>query len=402
MNERTVFANSKDLADYEAQTGRKVENPIIRLPQATEEAQRRQATAKNGAFVPIEEPKPAYVWAKDVKSEPTKWLWLPYFVDENINVFGGETGTGKTWNLCAIAAAVTTRQPDNMPGFVKKNGNVLYLGGEDGNSGMKERLEAVGADMSKIALRESGLDCRSDEFIAVLKSVKPELVIIDPLLSFVDDGTKINDYVGARQVTDRLRDIAREHHTCIILVVHPPKRGDYKLLYRFTGSGAFVDATRTATYIGYHPTEGNKRVGIQPKNNLNRTAPYVFELDPELGFRWCGDDSSITQKQVECTTEYELSGSSNNLRFYVEVVSAVLNINPQGLHMTAKDILKEYSKIREHDIDVKSFGHSLNNSYIIDALQRQNITIRKGSKTNNKQKYHIYYSDIKPLDIQSP
>ena len=68
MNERTVFANSKDLADYEAQTGRKVENPIIRPPQATEEAQRRQATAKNGAFVPIEEPKPAYVWAKDVKS----------------------------------------------------------------------------------------------------------------------------------------------------------------------------------------------------------------------------------------------------------------------------------------------------------------------------------------------
>ena len=67
--------------------------------------------------------------------------------------------------------------------------------------------------------------------------------------------------------------------------------------------------------------------------------------------------------------------------------------------MTAKDILKEYSKIREHDIDVKSFGHSLNNSYIIDALQRQNITIKKGDKPNNRQKYRIYYSDFKPLDM---
>ena len=401
MNERTVFANSKDLADYEAATGRKVENPIIRSPAETEEAQRkrRAVTVQDGYTVPVEEPKPAYVWAKDVKSEPTKWLWLPYFVDENINVFGGETGTGKTWNLCAIAAAVTTRQPDNMPGFVKKNGNVLYLGGEDGNSGMKERLEAVGADMSKIALRESGLDCRSDEFIAVLKSVKPELVIIDPLLSFVDDGTKINDYVGARQITDHLRDVARKHHTCIILVVHPPKKPEYKLLHRFTGSGAFVDATRTATYIGYHPSEYNKRVGIQPKNNLNRTAPYVFELDPELGFRWCGDDSGITQSEIQQISELDTMPISGNLRYYVEVVKAVLNINPEGLHMTAKDILKEYSKIREHDIDVKSFGHSLSNVNLVRALSQDNITIKKGSKPNNRQKYRVYYSDFKPLDI---
>lgn len=399
MNERTVFANSKDLADYEAATGRKVENPIIRSPAETEEAQRRRATTtRDGGIVPVEEPKPAYIWAKDVKSEPTKWLWLPYFVDENINVFGGETGTGKTWNLCAIAAAVTTRQPDNMPGFVKKNGNVLYLGGEDGNSGMKERLEAVGADMSKIALRESGLDCCSDEFIAVLKSVKPELVIIDPLLSFVDNSAKINDYVGARQITDYLRDVARENHTCIILVVHPPKKSEYKLLHRFTGSGAFVDATRTATYIGYHPADCNKRVGIQPKNNLNRTAPYVFELDPELGFRWCGDDSSITQSEIQKINELDTKPVSN-LQLYIEVVKAVLNINPQGLHMTAKDILKEYSKIRENDINARSFGHSLNNVNLVRALDKDNITVRKGEKPHNRQKYRVYYSDFKPLDM---
>lgn len=338
--------------------------------------------------------KASFTWANDVKAEPTKWLWYPYYIDENINIFGGETGTGKTWNLCAIVATVTTgNQPEGMPGIVEKQGNVLYLGGEDGNSGIRARLEAVGADLAKVALVENHIDCTGSEFIGLLEEVKPVLVIIDPLMSFVGSDVNINDYVGARQVADHLRTVAREYKTSIIMVVHPPKRGDYKLLYRFTGSGAFVDATRTATYIGYHPTEPRKRVGIQPKNNIKKTAPYTFTLDEELGFIWTGEDSSVKQKDIEAASAYEAESSGTNLEYYKKVIAEVMKINPTGLDATAKEILDEFSKVKGHEISPRSFGQVLNKKMFQQALSRQGITLRVGSRTHGRQKYSLHYTE---------
>ncbi len=395
---RTHFLNIQDLEDYEKRTGIKVKTPIIHPPVKDGISNEWVGDTKPEPKVH----KPLFEWAEDIEPEPVKWLWEPYFLDENINIFGGETGTGKTWNLCAIAAAITNGQPEDMPGLVMKTGNVLYMGGEDGNTGMRNRLDAVGADTSKVALIERMQITLLQDLKFAIERVEPALVIIDPLMSFVNENTKSNEQAAIRHIMDSLRDLARRYHTCIIAVVHPPKRGDYKLLYRFTGSGAFVDSTRTATYIGYHPSEGNKRVGIQPKNNAakGRTAPYVFELDSELGFSWKGDDKSITPKQVESATGYEQEAgtSGSSLNYFVAIIEAVLKVNPEGLQATANDILKEYAhKVRAHNTDSKSFGHALNKDTLIGALARRGITLRKGTKTGNKQKYSVYYTDYKPI-----
>ena len=392
--ERTFFLNSVDLADYEARTGSKVKNPKIVDREGTESTW--QTTSKNGLIVPVEKQETPFTWASDVAIEPAKWLWYPYILDENTNAFGGETGTGKTWNLCSIAAAVTTKQPQEMPGIVEKHGNVLYLGGEDGNGGTAERLKDVGADLSRVALVENVFDCTGPEVLGLLDKVDPALVIFDPLLSYTPKGSNINDYVGARQIMDYLREVAREKRTSIITVVHPPKRGDYKLLYRFTGSGGIVDSVRTATYVGYHPTEKNMRVGIQPKNNLIYTEPYMFRLDPELGFQWAGKDGSITSSDVEKAMRYEISGG-DSLKYYEKVIVEVMKVNPQGLHATAADILKKFSEIVTHKIDSVSFGKALNNEDLRDALSRKGISLTKGSNAHNKQKYQLHYKDYKPF-----
>lgn len=379
------------LDDREVQT-------LVKSALKYEPEHRYNVTTKNGVIKPVKksagEPKQLFKWASDVKAEPVKWLWYPYFVDENINIFGGETGTGKTWNLCAIVAAITTDcQPKGMPGIVEKQGNVLYLGGEDGNSGIRARLEAVGADLSKVALVEKSLDCTGNDFTELTKEVKPALVIIDPLMSFVGSDVNINDYIGARQVSDHLREVAREYKTSIIMVVHPPKKGDYKLLYRFTGSGAFVDATRTATYIGYHPTDPNRRVGIQPKNNIKRTVPYTFTLDEEMGFMWTGEDPTVRRKDVEAASAWEAESSGSNLEYYEKVIVEVMKKNPTGLNATAKEILDEFSRIRGHDIKPQSFGQVLNKKMFQQALSRKGITLTRGSRTHGNQKYSVYYTD---------
>ena len=335
-----------------------------------------------------------FQWGNDVKDQDVSYLWYPYLINGNVNTFGGETGTGKTWVLSAIISAVTTdTQPEGMPGIIMKRGNVLYLGGEDGNAGMKERLKKTGADLSKVALVENVFDCTTHILIDYIEAVNPVLIIIDPLLSYVGEKTNINDYVGARKVLDHLRDVARKYDISILQVVHPPKNGNYKLLHRFTGSGAFVDAVRTATYIGYHPTDSNKRVAIQPKNNINRTVPFVFELDPELGFMWVGEDENITSKEVEEATVYEKTSKQNLLGYYEKVITEVMRINPTGFEGTAKDILEEFSRVSGHNISPLSFGQALNKVIFIQALQRKGITLKKGKNGKNRQKYVIFYTE---------
>ena len=196
---------------------------------------------------------------------------------------------------------------------------------------------------------------------------------------------------------DHLREFARENRISIICVVHPSKKDDYRLIHRFTGSGGFVDSVRAATYVGYHPTDKNKRVGIQPKNNINNTVPYVFQLDSELGFLWCGEDESITMKAMEKSIKLE-AGKSGNLDYYVRVIEEVMKMHPEGLHMTAKDILKEYERIIDHDISPASFGHALNNEAFQNALLRRDIVLKKGFKTGNRQKYQARYKEYELLN----
>lgn len=357
----------------------------------------KRAKTAEGFNVATEEKKPLFKWANDVKTEPVEYVWFPYFIANNTNVFGGEAGTGKTWNLAAIVAAVTTKQPDGMPGIVEKHGNVLYLGGEDGNSVMRQRLEDLGADLAKIALVENSLDCTGSEFIDLIESVKPVLIIFDPLLSYWPPGKNPNQYTDIRQVMDYLREIARDKKMSIVCVIHPPKKDDNRLIHRFTGSGGFVDSVRAVTYVGYHPTDPYARVGIQPKNNAINTVPYAFKIDPELGFVWQGEAEDVTIKDVQNALRLEM-GKSGNLQHYIKVLESVMKINPQGLHMTAKEILDQYSKVISHDIEPKSFGIALNNKALAGKLLKEGIKIEKGSSTGNRQKYHMYYAYITPLD----
>lgn len=342
---------------------------------------------------PEDKPIP-FEWAEGVKSEAAKYLWFPYLIDCNTNVFGGEAGTGKTWNLTAIIAAVTNNiQPEGMPGIVERRGNVLYLGGEDGNSAMRSRLEDLGADLSKVALVEKSFNCKSAQLETLVDAVNPVLIIFDPLLSYFPKGCDPNRYTGAREVMDYLRDFARERKTCIVCVVHPSKKDDYRLIHRFTGSGGFVDAVRAVTYVGYHPTDGTKRVGIQPKNNIIDTAPYVFQLDKELGFTWCGDDENITAKEVEQAMRLSM-GKSGNFEYYVKVITEVMKIHPEGIHLTAGEILKEYKKVIYHEIDAKSFGRALAKTVMRNELAKHGIAIGKGANSGNRQRYRIYYESF--------
>lgn len=332
------------------------------------------------------------VYASEVEKEPIRFLWYPYLFDHNVNLVGGEAGTGKTWFLCALMSAITSGQCEGMPGEVRKQGTVIYAGSEDGNAVIRSRLENVGADLSKIALIEDAFNVWDEAFLSTVQKVKPAVIILDPLLSYVSDKSDPNRYTSARNIMDSLRAFARRYDTAFVCVMHPPKKDDYRLIHRFTGSAGFVDAARSATYVGYHPDGGDKRVVIQPKNSACYTFPCSFRIDEKLGFIWEGEDRLLTQKEVE--ESHRTTGKDSVMNGYCLVIENVLRQHPEGLDLTAKEILDLYGKITEHDIKPLSFGQMLNKGAMQDRLLRGGILLKKGKKAQNRQRYIIEYTEV--------
>ena len=243
-----------------------------------------------------------------------------------------------------------------------------------------------------IILCEKIVDLTGNAFKDIVKQYRPVLIVIDPLTSFMPEGTNVNDPVSAKQFMDKLRDFAREHNTCMLVVVHPPKKPYPDLLDRFMGSGGYVAGARTATFLAYHPADAVKRVAIQPKNNAIDTNPFVFEIDPDAGFIWAGEDSTITEKLL-ADAERVSGAKGGKLKLYANVMIEVMRINPEGVNMTAREILDQYSRLHEHEIDVKSFGQMLSKDIFAIEMEKAGYKFMIGSRTNNRTRYVCHNSN---------
>lgn len=331
----------------------------------------------------------------DINPEPPEYLWRPYLETRNHNLLGGKPERGKTFIICALISAVTSGyQPEGMPGKLERSGYVLYFGGEDGNGIIADRLQGFRCDLTKLDLCESPFDISSNnfkDFDSLLKEKKPALVIFDPLTSYMPASIDINNAIQSRQFVDSLRDAGRKHDTCIMSVIHPPKKDYPDLGDRFQGSGGYVQGSRTASYIAPHPDDPTKRVVIQTKNNNARepNPPIVFSLDYDLGFTWCGSDPNITKRMVRDADEDGNNiGVGSNLDKYTNVLLEVMKTNPKGIDMTANEIASEYKKYHnDADINVMSMGRVFKTDPFKRNMEKQGYKFMVGTRAGNRQKY---------------
>ena len=90
-----------------------------------------------------------------VSSKEVDWLWYPYIPYGKITILQGDPGEGKSTMMMQLAALITNgdAMPDGSGDRIP--GNVIYQAAEDGiEDTIKPRLEAAGADCSRIAFLE--------------------------------------------------------------------------------------------------------------------------------------------------------------------------------------------------------------------------------------------------------
>ena len=243
--------------------------------------------------------------AADFGEDITKFVWYPFIPVGDYTVLMASGGTGKTYYICGIAAAISNGNA--LPGDDPPDGpgTVLIISAEDRGELLKRRLAASGANLENVLI----LDCTASEglnftdgydvFKQTIKEYMPRLVVMDPWHGFIGAGVDINKVNAVRPVFQRLANIAKECDCGMVLISHVNKRAQGENVnFAATGSTDFVNAARSALYIIFDENDPDRRIVVHTKSNYARYGDSVCFRIEDGGVVWDGV-SEIDRQTME-------------------------------------------------------------------------------------------------------
>lgn len=228
-------------------------------------------------------------WADTVVSESITWLWKPLLPSGKVTLLEGDPGQGKSWISLAIAADLSAGRA--LPGgFRSEPARVMFCSAEDGVADtLSPRLQALNAQTRAVAFSDEPivLDDEGFERLAQgLAVVRPQLMVLDPLVAFL--GSRVDFYRAneTREVMARLANLAADFDTAILAIRHLTKSENRRVIYRGLGSIDLTASARSVLLAGGPEAEATEKALFQIKNNLAPLGgPYGYRLDGS-GFTW--------------------------------------------------------------------------------------------------------------------
>lgn len=256
----------------------------------------------------------ANLWTlySEVAAVPIRWLWYPYIAVGKITLLQGDPGDGKSTMMMHFIAELSKggATPDGVAfGRPQK---IIYQCAEDGaKDTIRQRLEEAGADSRNIAfLNEEvheGLTLDDERIREFISGFRPQLVVIDPIQSYLDNESDLYMAVRARKLMRRLGMWASIYNCAIVLIGHLRKQGNTKDLYRGLGSIDVPAAARSVLHVERDVSDNDLRIVHQIKNNLAPLGKDMyFEIRSGTGFRWLIDravggsnETVVTPRAIE-------------------------------------------------------------------------------------------------------
>jgi hypothetical protein len=218
----------------------------------------------------------------NIERDRVKWLWPGRIPAGKLTLFVGDPGTGKSLVTLDLAARLSTGRP--FPdGHPCEKGNVLILTAEDdARDTVGPRLDAAGADSSRIArinaVRVTLSDGTAGESAfslerdlakledSLAKNGSFKLVIVDPLTAHLG---KVNSWRDAevRGILTPITDFASRTGIAVGGIMHM-RKSETDAMLRVSGSIAFVAAARAVWGFGVDPDDETQRVMVGVKCNL--------------------------------------------------------------------------------------------------------------------------------------
>ena len=284
---------------------------------------------------------------KTISSRTVEWLWYPYIPYGKITILQGDPGEGKSTMMLQLAALITAGKAMPDGSGDKVPGNVIYQAAEDGiEDTIKPRLLAAGADCGRIAFLENGenpITLDDERLEQAIKDTQAKLLVIVPLLGYLGVDNDMQKSNSIRSVFGRLAKVAERTGCAVVLIGHMNKSSRTKGIYRGLGSIDIAAVARSILLVGRDSSNPYYRIMIQIKNNLAPEGKaFVFELNPDLGFSWIGQEEHEMEDLL-----FQRSKGESKLDKAKEYLKLLLN----GSDMPCADILE---KMRETGIGTRT------------------------------------------------
>ena len=270
----------------------------------------------NTSLKTAELPALVTVCAADIERRSLEPLWDGVLWIGKPTLLVGDPGKGKSLVTLDIAARVTTGQPWPCSDVEREPGAVMLLSAEDdADDTIVPRLEAAGADLSKVHIINGvrgkngidwlALDKHWRELTEGMRQFKPSLLVIDPLSSFM--GRADTNHEGeSRKVLAGLAELAKQSRTAVLAVRHFRKGASDSAQGRVIGSVAFTAAARAVYGVTPDPEDEDFRLLLCLKCNLAAdTFGYRFRVIETP----TGDPCVTWDSTHEYRTAEELLGS---------------------------------------------------------------------------------------------
>lgn len=225
----------------------------------------------------------------DVRPQPIRWLWPGRIARGKVTLIAGHPGLGKSQLAASLTAIVTQGGRWPVDRRACERGEVLLLNAEDDAADtIRPRLDAAGADVTRVQILEAVHDVASDgrpvirmfnlkadlDRLAAELARRPTvaLVVIDPVSAYLGD-TDSHVNADVRALLAPLGEIAARYGVAVVMVSHLNKGGGTgEALLRVTGSLAFVAAARAAFLVVKDKDDPARRLFIPLKNNIGPDA----------------------------------------------------------------------------------------------------------------------------------
>ena len=252
---------------------------------------------------------------------PPEYLFDPYVPKGKLTIVAGVSGGTKTWLTLYWASIISRggRFTTDDPTLVREPGVVLYQTREnDYESDVLNRLNLMMANLDNIFMIDDRdvdgngfpLSLSDGRIEAAMETYHPELVIFDPIQSFIGDKVDFHRANEIRPILDKLIDLAKIYNCVVILVAHLNKNSTASALDRILGSSDFRNAARSIIIVGSDPNAPDwpdTRVMVQAKNSLCKPGRSIrYHIDNMFGVAIDGlcdiDEDAIVTKPVEMQT----------------------------------------------------------------------------------------------------
>jgi putative DNA primase/helicase len=269
--------------------------------------------------------------AADYPAEPIEWLWAGRIPIGKVTLLVGDPGNGKSLVALDIAARVSrgTPWPDEQKSRAESQesrartsgsplstldsrlpGSVLILSAEDDlRDTIRPRLDAAGADPSRVFILPSIADLRHDlkKLRAALdRTPDCRLIVIDPVNAYVGPGDS-HFHTIVRRVFQPLAKLAAEKGLAVLAVSHLRKH-DGAAIQRAAGSMGFVAAARAVWTVCQDHTQPGRHLLLPLKNNFvadMRGLAYTIKSTPTVPLkegRYEGSSAPAISWQTEAVT----------------------------------------------------------------------------------------------------